>query len=70
MVEYTKEKRENQMLKIDWKNFVWSSDWDGEDVDYPNVPVVGLYRLKGTEIYFYIDIEENKVLEYWSDEDE
>lgn len=44
----------------------WSSDWDGEDVGYPEVPVVGLYTWGA--LNFYINTENGQVLESWSDE--
>lgn len=49
------------------KDLLWSSDWDGEDVGFEDVSVVGLYRLKNTELYFYIDMETNKILAGWED---
>jgi len=45
------------------KDLLWSSDWNGDEVGYDNVGIVGLYRLRDTDIYFYIDMEENKILE-------
>lgn len=58
------------MFKIDWKNFVWSSNWNGYEVGYDDILTVGLYRLKGTQIYFYINMETDNILEYWSEDDE
>ena len=47
------------------KDLLWESDWNGYEVGYEDIEVVGLYKLKDTEIYFYIDMENNKMLEAW-----
>lgn len=52
------------------KDLLWESDWDGEDVGHDNFNVVGLYRLAGTETYFYINMETNKIIEILENEDE
>lgn len=52
-----------------WNNMHWSSDWNGYEVGYPDVPVVGLYR-DTEETNHYIDIEKNEILESWKDDDE
>ena len=46
----------------------WSSDWNGDEVGYPDVPVVGLYIWEGVNMY--INMDNMKVLESWVDEDE
>lgn len=47
------------------KELLWESDWNGDEVGFDDVPVVGLYRLKGTEVYFYIDSETHTILDAW-----
>lgn len=43
---------------IDYTELVWSSDWNGYEVGYDDIGVVGLYSLKiNPEINFYIDVE-------------
>ena len=44
----------------------WSSDWNGEEVGYPEVEVVGPYTWGALNVY--IDIESQSVLEIWSDD--
>lgn len=47
----------------------WSSDWNGYEVGYPDINVVGLYSYH--ELNLYIDMETLKILEAWFDvEDE
>ena len=56
---------------IDLPNLAWSSDWNGDEVGYPETEIVGLYsqeRDDGT-YSFYIDLEANKVLDFWKDEE-
>ena len=44
----------------------WSSDWNGYEVGYPELNVVGLYSLSNNpDIHFYIDMETLTVLESW-----
>lgn len=50
-------------------DLMWSSDWMGEEVGYPDVIIVGLYTYQpnvGPEISLYIDIENGIVLDMWS----
>ena len=49
---------------IDYTKLGWSSDWNGEDVGYDNVSVVGLYSDPNNEdVMYYIDMDTNKILE-------
>jgi hypothetical protein len=44
----------------------WSSDWDGHEVGFPDVLVVGLYSsAENSNKYFYIDAETGDILEEW-----
>lgn len=59
---------------MDYSKLVWQSDWNGEEVGYDAVSVVGLYTLKGfPEMNVYIDVEKGIILEAfldYEDEDE
>lgn len=46
----------------------WQSDWNGDEVGYDDIEVVGLYSLSltdGRTVYMYIDTENGTVLEAW-----
>jgi hypothetical protein len=45
-------------------NFIWESDYNGYEVGYDDIDVVGLYRLKNTSLYIYINYENNNILKY------
>lgn len=55
-----------QELKLN-EDLLWESDWNGDEVGYDDIPVVGLYRFKHVEgeRYCYIDMENTKILEVW-----
>ena len=57
---------------IELTNLAWSSDWNGDEVGYPEVGVVGLYSQERDDgVYsFYIDMETNHILEFWKEEEE
>lgn len=46
----------------------WQSDYNGYEVGYPNISVVGYY-VSG-DLNYYINAENGEILEYWSDMDE
>ena len=49
------------------RDFIWSSDWDGEEVGFPESSVVGLYNLRvNPDIYLYIDMETLEILDAWA----
>lgn len=49
------------------QNFMWSSDWDGHEVGYPDIPVVGLYTLRvNPNIDVYINMGTLEILEAWT----
>ena len=52
------------------KDLMWLSDWDGHEVGHPNVLTIGLYKLKDSEVYFYIDYSNNKIVEAWGERSE
>ena len=41
----------------------WSSDWNGDEVGYPECEVVGLYTWKDKDIDMYIDMSTMRILE-------
>lgn len=54
--------------RIEWHRLAWSSDWNGYEVGYPGVPVVGLYSDRTYS--YYINTETQTVLEKWKDDEE
>lgn len=48
----------------------WSSDWNGDEVGYPEIDVVGLYTMRGAPVAFYADASTGLVLEAWLDLDD
>ena len=51
------------------KELMWQSDWNGFEVGFDEIEVVGLYQLKDTELYFYIDYVKGKIVEAWIGEE-
>lgn len=47
--------------------FGWSSDWNGYEVGYPEILVVGLYVSGNLNVY--INTENNEILEHWYDDE-
>lgn len=53
------------MIEFSFDNFVWQSDFAGDEAGYPDVEVVGIYNLEAEDGYTYtfmIDVENNKIL--------
>lgn len=50
-------------FKISAEYLIWQSDWNGDEVGYPDIPVVGLYQMKESSIQFYINTETNEIIE-------
>lgn len=48
----------------------WSSDWNGDEVGFDDVLVVGLYSVPDTPIMYYVDTESGEVLDAWADGEE
>lgn len=46
----------------------WSSDWNGDEVGFPKVNVVGLYTYY--DLNLYINMETLEILEAWFYEEE
>ena len=62
----------NMLLTIELSDLAWSSDWNGDEVGYPESDVVGLYSQERGDgcYYFYIDMDTNKVLDFWKEEED
>lgn len=57
------------ILEFPFDKTVWSSDCLGEEVGYPDIPVVGIYTYQpdvGPEISLYIDMGTAEILDMWS----
>lgn len=53
------------------KDFLWSSDWDGSEVGFPDSAVVGLYNLRvNPDICLYIDMQTLEILDAWASYDD
>ena len=59
------------LASMELTNLRWSSDWNGYEVGYPESEVVGLYSQERDDgsYSFYIDMETDRVLDFWKDED-
>lgn len=57
---------------VSYNELHWQSDWNGYEVNYPDIPVVGLYTIPDTDINVYINTEDGTILEMWTvgDDDE
>ena len=55
---------------VDYTKDHWSSDWNGDEVGFDDVDVVGLYSVPDSLISYYVDTENGYVLDAWVDEDE
>ena len=61
----------DMFVSIELTNLAWSSDWNGDEVGYPDSGVVGLYSQEREDgsYSFYLDMETYKVLDFWKDEE-
>ena len=59
------------LVSIELTNLVWSSDWNGDEVGYPESEVVGLYSQERDDgsYSFYIDMETYKVLDFGKEDE-
>lgn len=68
-------------MYLKFKNLRWSSDWNGDEVGYDDVDVVGLYSFtldsylmdndySEKEVHMYINTENGEVLEAWIYQDD
>jgi hypothetical protein len=56
--------------KVGFENLHWYSDYNGYEVGYDDVLVVGLYAIKDSHQECYINSEDGTILELWEVEDE
>ena len=61
----------NMLVSIELDNLRRSSDWDGNEVGFPESEVIGLYSQERYDgrYSFYIDMETDRVLDFWKDQD-
>lgn len=56
-------------LKVKLEGLRWESDWNGYEVGYPEVPVVGQYTKEMEDgegaVGMYIDTANGVILELW-----
>lgn len=55
---------------VDYTEDHWWSDWNGDEVGFDNVNVVGLYSVPDSPISYYVDTENGYVLDAWAEVDE
>lgn len=53
-----------EMYLKSFNGIAWQSDWNGYEVGYEDIEVVGLYGIPETDILFYVDVSTGKVLEF------
>lgn len=53
---------------FDFKKLAWHSDWNGDEVGYDDVDVVGYYSYH--DLNLYIDMNTLNILEAWFDEED
>lgn len=49
--------------KVDVTILHWQSDWDGDEVGHEDTLIVGFYSSLDGKVDYYIDMEENKIIE-------
>ena len=55
---------------VDYTEDHWWSDWNGDEVGFDDVNVVGLYSIPDSPISYYVDTENGYVLDAWVEVDE
>lgn len=55
---------------IGHQDLLWQSDWNGEEVDHPDVQVVGMYRWRDTGVYVYLNTETLEIIDIWEEKEE
>lgn len=60
------------LVSIELTNLIWSSDWNGDEVGYPESKIVGLYSQERDDgrYSFYLDMDTGKVLDFWKEVEE
>jgi hypothetical protein len=54
----------NTEKNINLSEWHWYSDWNGDEVNFPNIDVVGLYYNIKEHLLAYINTETLEILEY------
>ncbi len=54
--------RENVVV-VQMKDLMWGSDWNGHELGFDDVPVVGFYTSDKLSCDFHIDMENNEIIE-------
>lgn len=62
LVEIVNKKGSDSMDGI-IKNLHWYSDWNGDEVGYPEVLVVGFYYSEALDCHFYVNTETMEIIE-------
>ena len=52
---------------VDYTEDHWWSDWNGDEVGFDDVNVVGLYSIPDSPISYYVDTENGYVLDAWAE---
>lgn len=56
---------------LSYDDLHWWSDWNGYEVGYPEISIVGLYAMKlNPKVSFYIDMENGRILEVLIDDED
>lgn len=57
-------------VKRDYNIDHWLSDWNGDEVGFDEIQIVGMYSVKEKpDIQYYVDTETGIVLKWWVEED-
>lgn len=56
-----------QLENVDYSKLTWESDFNGEEIGYDDVSVVGHYSYG--KINLFIDTDNKRVLRLWKDEE-
>ena len=59
-------------LKIRLEGLVWQSDWDGEEVGFPEIGVIGYYTspMEDYTLTLYIDMSDMRIVDLWVNHDD
>ena len=60
------------MVEFTISDCIWSSDWNGYEVGFDDIDIVGLYskEVPSGIVNFYINIETGEVLDVWLDNED
>lgn len=62
----------DMILSVSLEGLIWQSDWNGDEVGFPDVSVVGYYcnEIDGDYYGYYIDTEAGRLLSFWCEQAE